>query len=50
MDNFTLISFIILWVVVIAQGFIIYTFTKEIEQFSSKIVKIRSVNQPEDHE
>lgn len=50
MNNFTFIIFIVLWIVVIAQGFIIFTFTKEIERFSSKIVGIRSGNSQQDHE
>lgn len=36
-----LIIFMFLWVVVLVQGLVIYKFTKEVEQFSSKIVSIR---------
>ncbi len=36
-----MVLFMFLWVVVLFQGLVIYKLTKEVEQFSSKIVSIR---------
>ena len=37
---FIIIAFLILWTIVIVQGFILQTFTKEVEEFSKKIISI----------